>query len=100
LDGLRESIRRCPHGMLVSTACLRGPLTCAAHSHGAGVMLVLQPCSVDRRPSGSAHWVGPVTDQDDLDIVRAWLERGRWNGPDLPLRLHAMPHSAALAQRN
>jgi hypothetical protein len=30
LEELRATIRRCPHGMLVTTACMLGPLACAA----------------------------------------------------------------------
>jgi hypothetical protein len=101
LHALGESIRRCRHGMLVRAGCLRGPLYCAVHGHGPGVMIVLQPCSEDRRPSGSADWVGPIKDEDDLRIVRDWVEQGAWDRHALPDRLRAAsPRSEALDRRN
>ena len=54
LEELRATIRRCAHGMLVTTACMLGPLGCAARPHGP--IVILQPCSVERVPIGSASW--------------------------------------------
>ena len=31
LAALRTTVRRCPHAVLATTACLRGPLNCRAH---------------------------------------------------------------------
>jgi hypothetical protein len=87
LTELRATIRRCPHAVLATTACLRGPLTCQAHPHGRGAVIILQPCSVDRRPLGPTMWIGPIRDDADLDVVRTWLESGRWNLQTLPIRL-------------
>ena len=44
IDELRPTIRRCPHAMLVSAACMLGPLTCASRPtgmrrHGIGAAL-------------------------------------------------------------
>ena len=100
LDTLRATIRRCPYGMLISADCVRGPLSCAAHPRATGAMLVVQPCTVDRRPSASAHWIGPIADVTDIATVCTWLEQGRWNRDDLPSRLRAGLPAAALAQRN
>ncbi|MET0704053.1 MAG: hypothetical protein ABWY93_30775 [Mycobacterium sp.] len=78
LDALRRSIRRCPHGMLVNAGCLRGHAGCGAHPSRAGVVMVLQPCGIDRRPDGPAHWLGPIDDTADIAIVQDWVERGEW----------------------
>ena len=87
LQQLRKSIRRCAHGVLVTTGCLRGTVTCAARPHGPGAVVVMQPCSVERVPDGPTHWIGPVIDSDDLREVCDWLERGKWDPNHLPARL-------------
>ena len=97
---LRESIRRCDHGVLVRAGCLLGPLTCATHRRGPGVMVILQPCSVDRRPRGPASWVGPINGQDDVRVVRDWLEQGEWEFQDLPDRLRPRLPTAVASRRN
>ena len=89
LETLRAAVRSCEHGVLVTTACLLRPLTCAAHPHRAGAMVILQPCSVDRGPSGPAHWIGPINDTNDTRAVRDWLQRGQWDDHTLPERLRA-----------
>jgi hypothetical protein len=48
LQMLRASIRRCPHGMLVTTGCLLGHLTCATRPSHQGALLLLQPCSTQQ----------------------------------------------------
>lgn len=96
---LRATIRRCPYGMLVNAGCVRSPLSCAAHPRTTGAMLVVQPCTFDRRPNASAHWIGPIADVADIATVCTWLEQGRWNRNDLPSRLRAGLPAAALAQR-
>src|ERR1700682_615846 len=53
LEELRATIRRCAHGMLVTTACMRGPLACAARPHGP--IVILQPCGGAR-----SHRFGPL----------------------------------------
>src|ERR1700758_2305021 len=58
LEALRAAVRRCGHGVLVTTECMLGALACATLHNGAGGMVVLQPCSVDRPPSGPAHGSG------------------------------------------
>ena len=87
LSTLRSTIRRCPHGMLVRASCLLGSLTCASRPTGAGVVVVLQPCTLDRVPSGQALWLGPVNDFDDVAALRGFIERGAWETEPLPERL-------------
>jgi len=81
IDELRPTIRRCPHAMLVSAACLLGSLTCASRPTGYGVMAVLQPCTKERVACGPPHWIGPITDSDEVAALRDWLELG--NGRSL-----------------
>ena len=90
LSELRATIRRCPHAVLATTACLRGPLTCQAHPHGRGVMIIMQPCAADRTPHGPTLWIGPICDDTDLRAVRIWLEHGRWDPNTLPIRLNTL----------
>jgi hypothetical protein len=87
LEELRATIRRCAHGMLVTTACMHGPLACAARPHGP--IVILQPCSVERVPIGSARWIGPINDKVDIRALRGWLEQGEWDYWSLPDRLRA-----------
>jgi hypothetical protein len=89
LDELHAAVRRCPHGVLVSVACLLGALTCAAHANGPGAFLVLQPCSAERTPTAPAQWIGPISNRDDVRKIGAWLERGEWSIATLPRRLQS-----------
>lgn len=87
LEELRATIRRCAHGMLVTTACMLGPLACAAQPHGP--IVILQPCSVEHVPIGSPRWIGPINDTNDIQALRDWLEHGVWDYRALPDRLRA-----------
>jgi hypothetical protein len=89
LDELRGVIRRCPHGVLVSAGCLLGSLACASRPDGPGALVVLQPCSIDRAPTGTPIWVGPINDRADVADVRAWVKRGDWGLDALPPHLRA-----------
>jgi hypothetical protein len=92
LDDLRAAIRRCTNGMLVTTACMLGPLTCAARAEGPGAMVLLQPCTNDRRPVGPARWIGPITGPDDATELCGWVEHGEWDLGTLPRRLQTAPN--------
>ncbi|WP_235215874.1 hypothetical protein [Mycobacterium kyorinense] len=87
LEALRATIRRCDHGMLVVTGCMLRIATCGSRFHGPGVMVVLQPCSIDRVPSEPALWIGPINDETDVCILCDWLQRGEWDCHALPARL-------------
>jgi hypothetical protein len=100
LTELRATIRRCPHAVLATTGCLRGPLTCLADPHDRGVMIILQPCAVDRTPTGPTIWIGPICDDTDLHAVRSWLERGSWNLDTLPVRLNTIAQQRLPSRMN
>lgn len=88
-ERLREMIRHCDHGVLVSAPCLLGAVGCPAGlgARGDGLVLV-QPCDVeDRRASGPAVLVGPVRCAADLDALCTWLREGTWNADRLPAHL-------------
>ena len=100
LPMLRASIRRCPHGMLVTTGCLLGHLTCATRPSQQGVLLLLQPCSTQRIPTGPAQWMGPVNDTEDARALCDWLEHGNWERHTLPAHLRAEANFARPSMRN
>jgi hypothetical protein len=101
LQELRKSIRRCPHGILVSAPCLLGKLTCAARTDGPGTMVLLQPCSTDRSPLGPPQWIGPLSSPADTEAAQAWIERGDWTIATLPQHLQSPLNSlAAASSRN
>ena len=79
LEALKATVRRCPHGMLVTTDCLVAHQGCAGPGPDA-VTVVVQPCGVDRRPDGPVRRVGPVGPQGIRAVCR-WLEAGDWNAP-------------------
>ncbi|ASW87635.1 MULTISPECIES: hypothetical protein [Mycobacterium] len=87
IDELRPAIRRCPHSMLVSVACMLGPLTCASRPTGGGVMALVQPCTNDRVASGPARWIGPIADSDSAAALRDWLVLGQWENIPVPRQL-------------
>lgn len=99
LAALRSTTRKCAHGVLVTTACMLGPLTCASRPHGPGAMILVQPCSTDRAPVGPTRWIGPVKDAVDVAEVCSWLEQGQWDYRVLPCRLHAEQRVRAAASR-
>jgi hypothetical protein len=53
VEELRATIRRCKHGVLVTTACVLDPLTCAARPHRPGTIVNLQPRTNFPAPSST-----------------------------------------------
>lgn len=100
IDELRPTIRRCRHAMLVTTACMLGPLTCASRPTGCGVMALLQPCTADRLASGPPQWIGPIADDGDAAALRDWLEGGQWETNPLPTQLDRHQRWARFAGRS
>ncbi len=101
VEALRATIRRCDHGVLVVTECMLGVLSCGTPIQSPGVMVLLQPCSIDRFPSGPPHWIGPINDNNDVSVVCDWVQRGEWNCRALPARLRRQAQwTASVARRN
>ena len=92
LDDLGAAVRRCPHGMLVSCGCLLGPVMCRAWHHRGpptpGAFVLVQACTVNRRPQGPAIPLGPLRNRRDLAAVSRWLESGQLHPDELPARLN------------
>lgn len=82
---LREVVRQCPFGILVTVPCMFGA-PCPAWQ-AEGVFVALQPCTIHREPTCSARLVGPIRDPEDIAQLSAWVRAGRWNVGPLPLRL-------------
>ena len=101
IDELRPAIRRCPRAMLVSAACMLGPLTCASRPTGCGAMALVQPCTNDRIACGPPHWIGPITDYGQAAALRDWLELGQWENKPVPRCLRGHQSWTGIAgQRN
>jgi hypothetical protein len=100
VERLRLSIRRCPHGVLLSTGCLLAAERCRlSAAHDAGPCLIVQPCDRERRPRGAAIAVGPVLSSGDADAVAAWLEDGGLDARRLEPHLWFRPGSPSFQPR-
>jgi hypothetical protein len=75
LDALRETVRGCPHGVLVRAGCLLGRTYCASAQRSGGEVVMVQPCGEDHQPYGSATLLGPL-ERADVAIVCDWLLDG------------------------
>ena len=51
----------------------------------------MQPCTADRRPSGSVVRIGPLVTEADAEAVGEWLRAGMPEDGTLPDRLRAAP---------
>lgn len=100
MPGLRRVVRECPHAVLIVTQCLLGTFACTTTGSDRGVMLLLQPCTVDRVPSASVRWVGPVRDATDVDAVCEWIAAGHWDPAGLPSNLRADTNLARSSRLN
>jgi len=89
VEGLRDCVRGHPHAMLVSAGCLLGRAGCHAFAagRGNGALVMVQPCTIERRPVGPALWAGPVADDADLADLLRWLDGGDLRAALLPARL-------------
>lgn len=87
LDLLRGTVRECPHGVLVSTGCVHGPMVCGRADRTAGAMVAVQPCAQDRRPVGAAVHIGPIRTKADTQALCRWLRGGDLSAELLPTRL-------------
>jgi hypothetical protein len=84
IESLRGVIRRCPQGALVLSECVFGDRDCDLRWNGSGVMVMLQPCTIDRVPNGRMLAIGPITSRGDVEAVCEWLESGNWDYRTLP----------------
>lgn len=105
MAALAAAIRRCPYGVLVSSGCLLGLISCRtwhdSQREPPGTVVVIQPCSrMDRRADGPATAVGPVRTQQDLITLCRWLQAGRLDYAALPARLRTGPPSLRCAGLN
>ncbi|MGW4490845.1 hypothetical protein [Streptomyces sp. NPDC004376] len=74
--------------MMVATGCLGTVLRCRS---APGLCAAVQPCTTDRRASGGAVLLGPITTATDAETVCAWLGAGMPDDGTLPQRLRAEP---------
>jgi hypothetical protein len=100
LEHLRATIRVCHQGILVTTGCLLGDLACAGRGTHTGAVLMLQPCTIERRPLGPARWIGPINADADVVAVCRWIERGQWGLDGLPERLSGAARAIQAATTN
>ncbi|KIF04625.1 hypothetical protein PL81_17730 [Streptomyces sp. RSD-27] len=97
IDRLRQAVRDCPHGVMVSTGCLGGLLRCR---RTAGLHAAVQPCTRDRKPHGVAVSLGPIADEADAETVAVWLRAGMPDDGTLPSRLRPAPAPPRVARLN
>jgi len=83
MEEFHSLIKRCPQGMLVRTNCLLGGRPSASKPTGDGVMVVLQPCSCDRRPTEPSIWFGPLEIIADVRCFCDFVARGRWEADEV-----------------
>jgi hypothetical protein len=100
LEHLRATIRVCHQGMLVTTGCLLGDSACASRGAHTGAVLMLQPCTTERRPLGPARWIGPIDADADVVAVCRWIESGQWGLDGLPERLSSAARAIQAATTN
>lgn len=104
VDPLRTSIRRCPHGVLVISGCVLGPMLCRAWNQAGAdaqsVFALVQPCDTERRPAGPVVPVGPLRTRDDVDVLCRWLEAGELTRERLATRLLPDPAPTRRASWN
>ena len=82
MPALRAAVRASAHGVLISSGCTVGPLTC--RSRVAGPVVLVQPCDLQRRPVGPAVQVGPLQTRSDVADLVSWLRTGDHEVAALP----------------
>ncbi|MER6526243.1 hypothetical protein [Streptomyces sp. NPDC001508] len=97
LDELRRAVRDSPHGVMISTGCLRRILHCAGRR---GPHAAVQPCTAERSPTGAVVRLGPLVTAADVAAVGAWLRAGMPDDGTLPDRLLAPPAPPSVAHLN
>lgn len=97
MDGLRRAVRGCSHGVMVSAGCLGKVLHCRSVR---GLHAAVQPCGVDRRPTGGVVRLGPLVTEADVEEVGVWLRAGMPDDGTLPDRLRAAPAPRQVSHLN
>ncbi|MGW3151814.1 hypothetical protein ACWDG1_45905 [Streptomyces sp. NPDC001177] len=97
MNVLRRAVRECRHGVMISTGCLQGVLRCRGR---LGLHAAVQPCAVDRRPTGAVVRLGPLTTEADAEAIGTWLRTGMPDDGTLPDELRAAPAPQHIARLN
>lgn len=85
VEGLRAVVRDSGHGMLVTSGCPLGAPVCARRR--PGLMVLVQTCDAERRPTSPVIGVGPVRSTDDVRAVTRWLQGAAPDPMALPAHL-------------
>ncbi|MHA6628705.1 hypothetical protein ACU61A_24970 [Pseudonocardia sichuanensis] len=95
---LRECVRTSRHGVLVTSGCTLGALSCRLRPPGP--LLVVQPCDDERRPLGPAVRIGPVIRPDDISSIEGWIRGDRLDPTLLPSHLMGLHRRTRGAGQN
>lgn len=92
-ESVRDIVRRSSHGVLVmSSGCVLGTLLCRTCGPGSGrvhgTVALVQPCTAERKPTGPAVPVGPLSSVDHLIALLRWLRGVELTAATLPRQLH------------
>lgn len=90
---LRSAVRESRHGVLVSTGCLLGAVTCRLRA--TAPIVLVQPCDADRRPTACALLIGPLRTAADVEALGRWLRDRRLDPGLLPVHLLDVHRRAA-----
>lgn len=95
---LRECVQSSRHGVLIVSGCSVSAIGCRLRP--AGLVVVVQPCDVHRRPTGLAVRVGPLRSDDDVAAVQAWIRHARFDPALLPPHLVMLHRTTRAAMYN
>jgi hypothetical protein len=90
-SALRAAVRGSGAGVLVVAGCTLGATACRLRA--PGLLVLVQPCDVRRRPVRPVVRVGPLRTREDVAELVGWLARARFDVDDLPAHL-ALTHRA------